>query len=560
MAEDKEPELSDGSEIEKPKREGLGKTFGLVAVLSFLSKFFGLARDMIILSAFGAAADAFYYASMFTGNILVLFGGLGGPYHSTAVSILSSRKEKEGVSRLTGQLLSITFAALSFIAIAIAVFAPQIVSIVIPGNELSLAERQKVWSEVVPLIRIMSPMVVIAGLVGVGAGISNSYKEFFWPSLSPAVANVAIIIVVLYYQFFGKAQGFDLEGGLSLLAIGALIGAFGQLAVQIPGILRAHPTFSLKLEAQPGLREFLFMLGPAAIATTVGQINYYIDAFFVSNLEQGSITAITNANKLLQLPLGVLLTAMLVPILPRFTEQVAAGEHQEMKQELSRSTRIVWFLVIPLATMLLALPGPIIKLLFQRGQFDQQMSNLMMTALLFLVPQAFFYIPRDLFTRAFYAHQDSKTPFQVGACAIAVKAIANYVLVGMMNLGVGGITLSTTLVTIFNMTLLGALLRKRLGNLGITKLIRPAVVMLLSATAAGFLAHYCQIFIVNVLNLPGKLGGLIVLAFSIATAGSLGLALYAGICLLFKLEEPQQALKTLKRSSLFKRIAGKGSN
>ena len=69
MAEDKEPELSDGSEIEKPKREGLGKTFGLVAVLSFLSKFFGLARDMIILSAFGAAADAFYYASMFTGNI-----------------------------------------------------------------------------------------------------------------------------------------------------------------------------------------------------------------------------------------------------------------------------------------------------------------------------------------------------------------------------------------------------------------------------------------------------------------------------------------------------------
>ncbi|MBX9692080.1 MAG: murein biosynthesis integral membrane protein MurJ, partial [Cyanobacteria bacterium] len=510
------------SDSAKPaKREGIGKTFGIVAVLSFLSKFFGLARDIVVLGAFGAAADAYNYACLFTNNILVLFGGLGGPFHSTSVSILSARKTEEAARDLVGQLLFITSASLCAITILMWIFAPQLVALVVPAQELSEPDRLRLWAEIVPILRIMSPMVLIAGLVGLGAGISNSYKEFFWPSLSPAVANIAIIVAVLLWWLVpgvSRDAGAHLAGmagsclgmmqklssgtgfwqissilqcflwmpiaGLLILGVGTLVGAIGQLFVQLPGMMRAKPRFSnFKLTA--GLKEYLIMLGPATISTSVGQINVYIDSFFVSSLEPGSMSAIVNANRLIQLPLGVLLTAMLVPILPRFTEQIASGEVEEMKKELSKSLRIVWFLVIPLVTMLLAIPEPIVKLLFERGQFGEEMRYLVVTALMFLVPQAFFYIPRDLVTRAFYAHQDSTTPFRVGMCAIFVKFIANYVLVAMMGMGVGGITLSTTLVTVFNMFLLSHLLRRRIGPLGITRLFRPAIIMLVASGLAG---------------------------------------------------------------------------
>jgi putative peptidoglycan lipid II flippase len=546
----KEQGSSKATAAAKDSGGSLGKTFGLVAILSFFSKFFGLARDIVILGAFGAAADAFYFATMFTGNILVLFGGLGGPFHSTAVSILSSRKEEKDTPALAGQILVCTGLFLSLVALAVCLFAPQIVATVIPANELGDAERLALWSEIIPLVRIMSPMIVIAGLVGVGAGISNSYKEFFWPSLSPAVANIAIIAAVAGWYFTrdgGQSHSAHLWSGLMILAVGAVVGAVGQLAVQVPGILRSKPSFSGIFTMRPGMREFALMLGPAAVATTVGQINVYIDSFFVSNLEKGSITAITNANRLLQLPLGVLLTAMLVPILPRFTEQIAAGKLSEMKAELSKSMRIVWFLVIPLAAMLLSIPDPIVRLLFERGQFDEGMRYLVVTALMFLVPQAFFYIPRDLVTRAFYAQKDSTTPFLVGLAAIFVKALANYAFVVQLGLGVGGITLSTTLVTVFNMTLLAFLLRRKIGALGITRLVRPAAIMLVAASLAGLLALASQSTIENMLSgLADKRISILILALSIVISGGLSVSLYTGICILFGLEEPKLAMEKLK--------------
>src|SRR5262249_16927604 len=161
----------------------------------------------------------------------------------------------------------------------------------------------------------------------------------------------------------------------------------------------------------------------------IGQLNLYIDGSFVSSLPQGSMTAITNANRLIQLPLGVLLTAMLVPILPRFTEQAAAKNFDELKETFRKGLRIVWFLVLPMAAILLAIPGPIVQLLFERGRFDETMRYTVVTALVFLAPMVFFYVPRDLLTRAFYAQQDAKTPLLVGLISIGIKYCANIILV-----------------------------------------------------------------------------------------------------------------------------------
>ncbi len=519
------------------KREGIAKTFGIVALLNFLSKFVGLARDIVVAHTFGTTlvADAYNYAYMFTGNILVLFGGQGGPFHSASVSILAARKESEDTRKLVVQLLMLTFFSLSLIALVMYVAAPFLVAIIVPAGGLSEPQRVQLQSAIIPHLRIMVPLVVIAGLVGLGAGISNTYREFTWPSLSPAVASLAIIIAALYFP----------DPSAICLAVGTLIGAIGQLLVQLPGIMKSRPRFELLFTPQPGLKEYLFMIGPAAVGTSIGQLNVYIDSYFVSSLSSGSWTAIQYANRLLQLPLGVMLTAMLVPILPRFTEQVAAKEIDELKAEFRKALRILWFTVLPLVTMLLAMPNPIIKLLFERGQFNDDSRALVISALLFLVPSAFFYVARDLLTRAFYAHQDSQTPFKVAMLSIVVKALADWILVGP--LGLSGIALSTTIVTIFNMTILSRLLKKKIGSLETGKLIRPALIMLLSSLLCGIVAHYTELGISSVLHLPGGLGKQVSLAVSIAVAGSAGLAVYVVSCLVMKLDEPRQVIVRFKR-------------
>lgn len=533
-------DLNMEKEPEKPKREGIAKTFGIVALLNFLSKFIGLARDIVVAHTFGTSlvADSYNYAYMFTGNILVLFGGQGGPFHSASVSILAARKESEGTRRLIGQLLMLTFFSLSLISLVVFIAAPYLIQIVVPANGLSEADRLRLQSAIVPHLRIMTPLIVIAGLVGLGAGISNTYREFTWPSLSPAVASLTIIIAALYFP----------DPAAICLAVGTLIGAIGQLVVQLPGIFKSRPKFELLFTPQPGLKEYLFMIGPAAIGTSIGQLNVYIDSFFVSSLSSGSWTAIQYANRLLQLPLGVMLTAMLVPILPRFTEQVAAREIEELKAEFRKALRILWFTVLPLVTTLLAMPNPIIKLLFERGQFNDESRALVISALLFLVPSAFFYVVRDLLTRAFYAHQDSKTPFKVAMLSIVVKAAADWALVGP--LGLGGIALSTTLVTIFNMCMLSNLLKKKIGPLGTSKLIRPAIIMLAASGLCGVSAHYAQIFVTALIHVPGSFGKLAGLVVSITVAGTIGMFVYVVSCMVMKLDEPKQVLIRMKRFAL----------
>jgi len=521
----------------KPKREGLAKTFGLVAILNVLSKTVGLVRDIVVLQVFGTSmiTDAYFYGYQFTGNILVLFGGVGGPFHSAGVAILSSQEEGEEKRKLVGQLLSLTFLALLILTAILYLAAPYLIPIVFPGSGLPDAERVKLHAMILTQLRIMVPLILIAGLVGLGAGISNSYKEFTWPSLSPAVASIAIIVALLFFPD---------EAG-HCLAWGTLIGAVGQLLVQIPGMMRAKPKFDFSFKARPGLKEYLFMIGPAAVGTSIGQLNVFTDSFFISGLQAGSLTALQNANRLLQLPLGVLLTAMLVPILPRFTEQVVAKEIDDLKAEYRKALRILWFTVLPLVTMLLAIPNPIIKLLFERGNFDAESRALVVLGLTFLVPSAFFYVARDLLTRVFYAHKDTQTPFKVGLCSVVVKICADYLLVGP--LGIGGIALSTTLVTIFNMMFLSHLLKKKIGPLGTGSLIKPASIMLSASVACGFTAHYVQLLFENMIKLPSGVGAFASLLVSIVVAGGLGLAVFVGICLAFKLEEPHMVLKRFRR-------------
>lgn len=543
LSEETVPLESDKPAQPEEKKQSLGKTFGLVAFLTILSKVAGLIRDIVILQAFGTnwLSDAYNFAYQMTGNILILFGGLGGPFHSSTVAVLNPRKNDPDSGRLMTQLFIITVSFLAFASLLAYVFSPQLIAFLFPAGNVTVEARTALWAEVTKQFNIMLPLITISGIVGLSYGILNVYNKILWPSLSPAIASLAIIIAVFFFSD---------QYGIICLAFATLIGAIGQAVVQIPGMIKTPLKWSLSSKPHPGLKEFLLMLGPAAFSTSIGQLNTFIDSNFTSQLQEGGWTAIVNANRLIQLPLGVLLTAMLVPILPRFTEHVTNNKIDDLKLEFSRALRILWFLGLPMMAMFIAIPGPIVSLLFERGKFTAHSTELLSLVLIFLAPSIFFYLARDLITRIFYAHQDSKTPFLVALVVMGVHYCLDWLMVVQFKMGIEGIALASTFVTIFNLTCLSFFARRKIGRFGITRLIVPTAIMLTASAACGGASWYIHGQLWATLHsgsvaqtmaaLPLSPGILNILtkALCLGVAAGIGLLIYLIICIIFKLEEP----------------------
>jgi putative peptidoglycan lipid II flippase len=525
--------------------------FGVVAILTVASKVVGLLRDMVVASAYGTGvvADAFNYATLLTGNVLVLFGGLGGPFHSSTVAIVTPKRDDRSAGLLLSQILAITIVILTAITIVVYFFAPHLATLMsehyvpklplsahsIAGqaaieamNNANLQRRELFHDQFLIQLELMLPLIVIAGIVGVSYGVLNVYHKIFWPSLSPAIASIAIIAAILLTDPSKRlVDGWP-------LALGSLLGAIGQMVAQIPSMMRLPLDWRLKLKPQAGLSEYSEMLWPATISTSVGQLTVYVDSIFAFMLkEQGAWTAVVQSNRLVQLPLGILLTAMLVPILPRFTEHASAKKPEAVKSELRRALGILWFLSLPMTAILLVISRPIVEVLFQRGNFDARSTALVTTALVYLAPSIVFYVARDLMTRVYYAYQDSSTPYKIAMIAILVKAPLDWALISMMN-SVAAISLATSFMTVFNLTLLTVGLKRKIGDLGLTQMVKPLIVMLVAGVACALVTAGSYAGGEHIVSMHNPFIKLI----AIGVSSVLGLLVYTILCVAGKLEEP----------------------
>jgi putative peptidoglycan lipid II flippase len=529
-----------GDKQPPPKDSGhsVAKTFGIVAILTVLSKVAGLVRDIAVAAAYGTSvvADAYNFAYLFTGNILILFGGLGGPFHSSTVSILTPKKDqREASGMLVTQIMAITAVVLTVISIAMYFAAPYLVQGLkgVYAQMSSMNVKDMFEVETLRQLRIMLPLIVISGLVGVAYGVLNVYNRVVSASLSPAIASIAIIVFIWISKVHdGTPAGWA-------LAVGTLAGAIGQLLVQIPSMAALKLKWKLQTKAVEGLADYSKMLWPAAFSTSIGQLTVYVDAFFALQ-QQAAWTAIVNSNRLVQLPLGILLTAMLVPILPRFTQQVNEDRIDDLKEEMRRSLRFLWFLGLPISAILLAIPQPIVQVLFMRGHFDEKSAALVTSALVFLTPSIFFYVARDLMTRVFYAYKDSTTPYRVAMIAIVLKGILDWVFVQFME-RTSGISLATSVITVFNLALLTWALKKKTGNLGFSKLIQPLGVMIFATLVCGISTFGAYTALAHLHAASNTWWRLAYVAASALT----GLLLYVAICIAAKLDEPVAVAKRL---------------
>lgn len=429
----------------------------LIAFVTVISKLAGFLRDVVVANYYGASlsSDAYFYAYQFPALAVTLLGGIGGPFHSATVAVFTKlvpglgEKPPEVAEKLFNTFLTVSFIFFTILTVLLFVFANPVMSIIISDGNPELINLASTH------LRIMSPALIIGGLIGIYYGILVTYKEFILPSLSPIVVSVVIIGTLLL-------TGGDKSG--VILAFATVIGALCQLFLQMPKVrqigYKIKPNFDFVNNAN--LNQIFELLFPAILSSTVGQIHIYVDMFFASSLNEGVWTAIGYANRIFQFPVGILVTAFLVPLFPIFSRLVAEGDFQGIKTYFNKGVGVLFFGAIPIIIGILVLGMDGVRLIFERGAFDSRATFMVTEALWFLSFSIIPYVFRDSITRVYYSFNDSATPFAVAFSSIILKVLLNIAFINCLHMGIGGITLSTSLVTLFNACLLGILISKKI--------------------------------------------------------------------------------------------------
>ncbi len=526
--------------VNKPSRApSLLRAAGLIALVTIFSKMLGFVRDWGIMYVYGTSVitDAYYAAFQLPAFAIVLLGGLGGPFHTATVAVFSRLiKDNEAPSeraRLLAStfitLTSIVFTGLSIITL---IFARPIMGLILSGGKPELVDMAAYQ------LQIMSPCILAGGMVGILYGLSNIYNCFFWPSMSPVAMSLTIMVGLLLFPNDNTGV---------VLAWATLAGGILQVVMQLPEFFRQKFTLKPSLDYKaPEISQAGELLLPATVGTTIGQLVTYVDMFFAASLGAGGWSAVTLSNRLVQLPLGVLQTALLVPIFPRFSRAAAEGNFEEIKRNFKTGVVSLWLISIPLLVLMMIYTEPMIRLIFQHGRFDANATRLVSMALVFQAFQIIPYFARDSITRVFYAFHDSKTPLMVGLFAIFTKAVLNWLLVFHFNLGVGGITFAITLVTFINMILLGLLSKKHIQDLGFREMVGPFLkLMAAGALMAGATYGTHHLAIMGMMPLLKGASPLVVQYLPILTASLAGMAVYVTAAWGLRVEEVSYLQKRL---------------
>ena len=435
---------------------GILKAAWLIALVTVLSKIVGFLRDVITAKYYGASivSDAYFYAYQIPSFAIILLGGVGGPFHSATVAVFSklipdiNQKPTEFVNKLYNTFLVLSVFFFSMLGLICYLFSTQIMGIIISNGTPELISLAALH------LRIMTPVFIVGGIVGIYYGLLITYKKFMLPNFSPMIMSVVIIIAICCAK--------NDNAGI-VLAWATTVGAICQFLLQFPQIkkigFRFRPNLNFRNNAE--LKSICELLIPAVFSSTIGQLHIYVDMFFTSSLREGAWTALGYANRIFQFPVGILVTAFLVPLFPLFTRLVAKQDMEGIKTYFNKGVGLLFFVAMPIIIGILTLGLDCVRLVFERGAFTYGDSLMVFDALLYLSFSIIPYVFRDSITRVYYAFDDSKTPFMIATSSILLKFLFNYIFISKLGWQIGGITLSTSLVTLYNAVALGILISSK---------------------------------------------------------------------------------------------------
>jgi putative peptidoglycan lipid II flippase len=462
---DPETEKRSGPEHPAPgqgsERARATRAVGVVGLAVMSSRLLGLVRELIFAGLFGAgrSLDAFLVAFRTPNLLRDLFaeGALSAAFVTTFSKKIATEGDESAWS-LANKVATLAAVFLSALTLAGILAAPWIVAFIAPWFDPAKAALTT------GLVRIMYPFIVLVSLAALAMGVLNAKHVFGIPAMASTFFNIGSIVAgVGIGWWLDPAFG---ERALAGLAVGTLVGGALQLVIQFPSLakigFRFRPDFAWN---DPGVRQVLSLMGPAVIAASAVQVNVLINTIFASSLQDGAVSWLNIAFRLMQLPLGIFGVAIATVTLPILSKSAALGDTGAFRSTLARGTRLAFALTVPSAIGLAMLARSIVSLLYERGRFTAEMTAHTAAALQFYAIGLVAYSTLKVLTPAFYAIDKKKTPMAVSFLAIGTNLFLNWLFTFQLGWGHRGLALSTGLVASINFAVLYFLMDRQIGGL-----------------------------------------------------------------------------------------------
>ncbi|MEK7329885.1 MAG: murein biosynthesis integral membrane protein MurJ, partial [Candidatus Eisenbacteria bacterium] len=438
---------------------------GVVGAATMLSRVLGLVREQVMAALFGAgfATDAFNVAFRIPNLLRDLFAE--GAMSSAFVPTFTEYREKRGEAEAwaLGRQLMVTLLAVLLAICAVGyLLTPWLLQLVAPG----FAAVPGKLDLTVLLTRVMLPFLPAVALAAVAMGMLNARGSFAVPALAPTMLNLGM--VVFGVALIPVVEGFG-QPAILAMALGVVIGGVGQFAFQLPAL--RGKGFRLRPElphGHPGVRRVALLMMPAAVGLAATQLNLFVSTLIASLLEQGSVSWLWYAFRIMQLPIGVFGVALATVSMPALAKAAVNQDMASLKSTLSATLRLVFLLTAPAALWLAVMAVPVIALLYQHGRFGPLDTTRTAGALVMYCVGLPAFAAVGVLTRTFYALGDTRTPVQASFVSVALNLGLNLLFIGpLRSLGLGhmGLALATSVTAIANLLQLAWYLRRRVGPL-----------------------------------------------------------------------------------------------
>jgi len=437
----------------------IAKAAMMVALVVVITKLLVFVLEILLAAWFGTTfiKDA-YLVALVIPNLIFMVGAEAMLVSFVPVFMkLLARGRPEDTRSVVSSLMNITFLSLSTVCIAYAFLAPWIIPLVAPGfdeESISLA---------IKLTRIISPIIIGGGLIGLLVAILHSFKRFALPALRFILYNSIIISFV--YLFHSRIGIFSL--GLAVSG-----GALAQFFLLSSGLWKKKKYYRLTINLNyPEIETMGKVLIPVILGVTLVQLNFLIERIMASGLPEGSISSLDFAYKLMRMPFEVFAVAIATVVFPNIAGLIIAEKGLRLREIFASALRMVAFITIPATVILIILRVPLIQLLFQRGEFDAGSTRMTAAALLYYSFGLFFHGANYIIIRTYYAFKDFITPLKVGLITIGLYILFNFIF--RRYLAHGGLALGCSLAAICYTFMLIRVLQLKVKDLRRINLLSP---------------------------------------------------------------------------------------
>jgi len=493
----------------------------ILAVATLASRLLGLIKIHLFAYFFGAGDIYDVYVAAFRLPDFLFLLLITGTLSAGLIPVFTDylNKNEKQIWCLASNILNIIMSSILFLSVVLILVAPWLVPLIVPGFS---PEKTAL---IINLTRLLLLQPIFLALSSIFSGILQSFKRFLIVALAPLLYNIGIISGLLFFQ-----QTWGIYG----VIYGVILGAFLQMIIQLPPVISAgfrwQPLFNWH---DPGLKRVIKLAPPRVLALLVSQINIFVITIIASTLGKGRLSAFDYADLLQSFPVDIFGLSFAMAAFPTLADFLSRNKTKQFVHSLINTLRQILFFLVPASVFIIILRAQIVRVILGQGAFDWTATRLTINCLQFFAIGIFAQAAILLFIRAFYALENTKTPFIVGLVGAGINIIGCMIL--SQKLGVAGLALAFSLANIATALLLYIVLhfKTKISYLDDLILLKAVLKIVLASLFAGLAVYGMLNLMALFVNMRTYLGittqGLI--------AAIIGLIVYALACVLMRIKE-----------------------